>query len=90
MGGSETALYQALIMPITIGVATVSGLLTGAVAMKIKGLNTARTFSDSIFWEVPEDFRATEDALDGRRHGEIASTAVVVKAHQAHDAKSSV
>jgi len=40
----------------------VTGMMTGAAARQIKGPSVARTFSDSIFWVVPEDFRKTEDS----------------------------
>ena len=31
-------------------------------ASVIKGPSVARTFSDSMYWIVPEDFKMTEDA----------------------------
>ena len=31
-------------------------------ASVIKGPSVARTFSDSMYWIVPEDFQLTEDA----------------------------
>jgi len=62
MGGGETALYQAIMLPVTIAVATVTGMMTGAAARHVSGPSVARTFSDSIFWVVPEDFQKTEDS----------------------------
>lgn len=52
-------------MPVTICVALGAGILTGAAARKVKGPSVARTFSDSIFWVVPEDFAMTEDVGQG-------------------------
>ena len=51
-GGAETVTWQALIYPVTIGIATVTGMLTGFVASYIQGPPVARTFTDSIFWDV--------------------------------------
>jgi hypothetical protein len=51
-GGAETVTWQALIYPVTIGIATVTGMLTGLAASRIQGPPVARTFTDSIFWHV--------------------------------------
>jgi hypothetical protein len=51
-GGAETVTWQALMYPVTIGIATVTGMLTGLAASKIQGPPVARTFTDSIFWHV--------------------------------------
>lgn len=64
-GNGDTALYQAYMMPVTICVAFFTGVLTGTAARYIKGPSVARTFSDSIFWKVPEDFLNTEDTGGG-------------------------
>ena len=60
-GTGDTWLYQLLMLPITIAVATTGGIITGVVARQIKGPSLVRTFSDSILWKVPQDFAMTED-----------------------------
>ena len=47
-------------------------MMTGAAARQIKGPSVARTFSDSIFWVVPEDFRKTEDTTSFGANTEAA------------------
>mmetsp|Transcript_13153 Transcript_13153/g.26277 ORF Transcript_13153/g.26277 Transcript_13153/m.26277 type:complete len:602 (+) Transcript_13153:188-1993(+) len=66
-GNNDTAEYQGYLMPVTICIATVAGILTGTAARKVKGPSVARTFSDSIFWRVPDDFAATEDVGAGAK-----------------------
>ncbi|EKX32066.1 hypothetical protein GUITHDRAFT_121766 [Guillardia theta CCMP2712] len=62
VGNKDTALYQASIYmaPITICVGLGTGLLGGLVARWIKGPSVAKTFTDSMYWVVPDDFLETE------------------------------
>jgi hypothetical protein len=60
-GRQDTALYQVWMAPVTIAIGLVTGLLGGFVAKLIKGPSVARTFTDSMYWVVPEDFAMTED-----------------------------
>lgn len=48
-------------LPVTMCIALTAGIISGTAARYVKGPSVARTFSDSIFWKVPEDFAATED-----------------------------
>jgi hypothetical protein len=37
----------------------------------VQGPSVARTFSDSIFWRVPEDFQNTEDMGLAADHADV-------------------
>mmetsp|Transcript_61590 Transcript_61590/g.144867 ORF Transcript_61590/g.144867 Transcript_61590/m.144867 type:complete len:603 (+) Transcript_61590:213-2021(+) len=60
-GNGDTAEYQGYMLPVTMCIALTAGIISGTAARYVKGPSVARTFSDSIFWKVPEDFAATED-----------------------------
>jgi len=60
-GNGDTALYQVYLAPVTMVIGLVAGFIAGLVANFIKGPSVARTFSDSMYWIVPEDFQMTED-----------------------------
>jgi len=65
VGNGDTGLYQVYMAPITMCMGLLFGFLAGIMAAIIKGPSVARTFSDSMYWIVPEDFLATEDTGQG-------------------------
>jgi len=60
-GDGDTAIYQALMAPVTICIGTGTGIATGYVLRKISGPTVAKTFTDSMYFAVPADFVATEE-----------------------------
>lgn len=60
-GSGDTAMFQAIMAPVTVCIGAGTGLITGYVLRKISGPTVAKTFTDSMYFKVPTDFEATEE-----------------------------
>eukprot|EP00285_Hemiselmis_virescens_P007624 CAMPEP_0173383260 /NCGR_PEP_ID=MMETSP1356-20130122/5816_1 /TAXON_ID=77927 ORGANISM="Hemiselmis virescens, Strain PCC157" /NCGR_SAMPLE_ID=MMETSP1356 /ASSEMBLY_ACC=CAM_ASM_000847 /LENGTH=623 /DNA_ID=CAMNT_0014338039 /DNA_START=120 /DNA_END=1991 /DNA_ORIENTATION=- len=71
-GNGDAAIAQAVIAPMTIAIALVTGLVAGAVSKKVTHLDIELLFKDDTFFHIPDDFqKANHDDDHHRADGDV-------------------
>mmetsp|Transcript_2553 Transcript_2553/g.8399 ORF Transcript_2553/g.8399 Transcript_2553/m.8399 type:complete len:485 (-) Transcript_2553:1097-2551(-) len=62
-GNGDAAFYQAVIAPMTISIALVTGMIAGTIANKVTTIEKRYMYKDNTFFQVPEDFQTQEEHI---------------------------
>lgn len=59
VGDGDTSSYQAAMIGVTVALGIGWGSVVGIIARVIRGPSIADTFTDAVYWHVPDDFKKT-------------------------------